>query len=319
MQFAPIYIAACRRPKHLKQLLDTLKMNAEAIYSDLNIVIGGPQDPKHFELVQKTKEVALDATGFQNLRIHEQYDLLRGSDLIHYCLERAFKAHDRVIILEDDLIVRQDFLLYMNSALNYYSDDDGVGQISAWNFGVMDKSHPERTYFFPNSTSWGWATWKRAWVNQTDLESNYKWVTSKYSRVKEFNHGGTYDDIGMIEAIRKDNYDAWDAAWALDCYRKNRMTLYPNSSLVINNGFDGTGLNFKNRFGWTEAFAESPQKKFEFSKPVRKSLEYRKFIRAHKLWVRKSNNWLFFIIYVDIVLRNFKQHFRYFSQNYYLK
>jgi hypothetical protein len=206
--------------------------------SELHIVLGGPKNPNDFHMVTKTLKVALSTIGFRTLEIHEKYDLKTGSSLINYCVSDAFKKYERVIILEDDLLVRKDFLLYMNIALDRYSSDQRVAQVSAWNFGVMHRGCSEHTYFFPNTTSWGWGTWKRAWEDQADLESNYKWVVKKNRRLKEFNHGGTYNDIGMIEAIRKSNYDAWDAAWSLDCYRKGRLVLYPNSSLIVNTGFD---------------------------------------------------------------------------------
>jgi hypothetical protein len=207
----------------------------------------------------------------------------------------------------------------MNSALDRYSLDTNVGQISAWNFGIIERGDSEQTYFFPNTTSWGWGTWKRAWEDQEELESNYSWVVKKSKRLKEFNHGGTYNDIGMIEAIRSSNYDAWDAAWSLDCYRKGRFVLYPNSSLVLNTGFDGSGLNFKNSFIWTDAFTEAPQENFNFPDIVKLSKDYKKFIRAHKKWVTKSYNWSRWTIYVDIMLRLIRQHKLYYRPGFYCK
>jgi len=287
--------------------------------SDLHIVLGGPKNSNDFQLVNETLEVALSTVGFHSLQIHEQFELKTGSGLIEYCVRDAFREYERVIVLEDDLLVREDFLLYMNSALERYSLDQNVGQISAWNFGVIERGSPEQTYFFPNTTSWGWGTWKRAWEDQESLESNYKWVVERSKRLKEFNHGGTYNVIGMIEAIRANDYDAWDAAWSLDCYRKGRFVLYPNSSLILNNGFDGSGLNFKSSFIWRDAFVENSQKQFNFPETVELSKHYKRFIRAHKEWVTKSYNWSRWTIYADMFLRQIRLHKLYYRSGFYAK
>jgi len=319
VELAPIYIAACRRPGHLAQLVESLTLNPLAKESELHIVVGAPKNPSEFHLAKETLKVASSFLGFRVLEIHERFELKTGSSLIDYCVRDAFKSHEKVIVLEDDLLVRNDFLQYMNSALDKYRHDHNVGQISAWNFGLMQKDCPQQTYFFPNTTSWGWGTWKRAWDDREDLESNYKWVVEKSHRLKKFNHGGTYNDIGMIEAIRTRNYDAWDAAWALDCCRKGRLVLYPNSSLILNNGFDGSGLNFKKSFKWNDAFTEYPQNQFIFSDSKISRKNYRSFIKAHKKWVTKSYNWSKWIIYVDIILRQVRQHKLYYRPGFYSK
>lgn len=184
MKLAPIYIAACKRPQHLANLLARLKDNPEADKSEVTVVIGGPKEDKHWTQVKKCLEVAKSTEGFKKLRVVEAYNILTGSDLIHLCVDDAFILNEKVIILEEDLVVRQDFLSYMNQALIFYQDCKEIAQISGWNFGLIDEHTPKATYLFPHMTSWGWGTWKRAWSIKSDHYLDFNYIIFKFSSTK---------------------------------------------------------------------------------------------------------------------------------------
>jgi hypothetical protein len=67
-----------------------------------------------------------------------------------------------VIVLEDDLLVSSGFLAYMNKALEV-QDVERVAQVSGYQFPIGFP--PGLSDFLPVVTSWGWATWKRAWAH----------------------------------------------------------------------------------------------------------------------------------------------------------
>ena len=69
----------------------------------------------------------------------------------------------RVIVIEDDLLVSPAVLTWFNSALDKYADDSRIWQISAHQFDVPDFLARDEALFLHLTTSWGWATWKRAW------------------------------------------------------------------------------------------------------------------------------------------------------------
>src|SRR5207253_2516275 len=74
---------------------------------------------------------------------------------------RLCGSHGRVIVLEDDLLVSRGFLAYMNEALDRYARHERVMQVAGYS---LDAFRPEpRALFLPIATSWGWATWARAW------------------------------------------------------------------------------------------------------------------------------------------------------------
>jgi hypothetical protein len=317
MNYAPIGIFACRRPDHLRELLNSLKENPEAIYSDLKIFIGGPKFEKDWESVMETIKVAEQSSGFTSIVVETKFDITTGSGLIHAGVNQILSTHPSVIVLEDDLIVREDFLLYMNQGLNVFKDDDRVSQISGWNYGTISEENQSSTYFFPVPTPWGWATWRRAWEYSPNLAEEFEWLTRKSKRMRNFNFKENYDCLGMIEAVIKENYDAWDAVWYLHLFRNSKLILHPNSSLVINRGFDGSGLNFKHSFKWEEGIFDRTQLQFTLPVEIAVSSEFEKYLGYLRKWIKTSEGQSDARLLIHKIIRMVKQHIRYYRRGFY--
>jgi hypothetical protein len=317
MNYAPIAIFACRRPDHLRDLLNSLKENPEAIFSDLTIFIGGPKYEKDWDLVKDSMRVAEQSNGFKSIVVETKFEITTGSGLIHAGVNQILTSHPSIIVLEDDLIVRRDFLLYMNQGLNQFKDDDRVSQISGWNYGTISEVNQSSTYFFPVPTPWGWATWRRAWNYSSNLAEEFEWLTAKSKRVRNFNFKENYDCLGMIEAVIKENYDAWDAVWYLHLFRNNKLILHPNNSLIINRGFDGSGLNFKHSFQWKEDIFDATQMTFAFPGEIAISPEFEKYLRYLRKWVKTSERQSDARLLMHKIVRMIKQHIRYYRRGYY--
>lgn len=316
MNLAPIYVATCRRPNHFLKLIETLQANPESWASTLNIVVGGPKNAEDWPQVQETLRLSQKIQGFAKVVVHEKFELVTGSSLIQYCVSSAFENNDTVIVLEDDLIVRADFLNYMNSALNFFRFHENVIQVCGWNFGTISSDMPKETYLFPISIPWGWGTWKTKWNPIPQTANNFEWLIQKNARVHKFNFSNNYNCLGMIEAILQNNYDAWDAACYLDNFRNQKLTVYPNSSLIINTGFDGSGLNFTKRFRWEEEFSMS-QQTFDFCTNSEVSPQFKKFLGLHKKWIKASFGWSQPVFMADKLLRIINQHKKYAKKGYY--
>ena len=315
MNFAPVAIFACRRPKHLERLLNSLADNSEAIKTDLTIFIGGPRRTEDWDLVYKTVSVSERAIGFKSVNVKTCFELTTANQLIEHGVSSILSFSPNVIVLEDDLIVRGDFLLYMNTSLARYQADEKVAQISGWKFGVMHPGSPKETYFMSNTTSWGWATWQRAWNLKSDLNENFNWLVSRSKRIHNFNLSETNDYLGMLEAVVNDGYTAWDVCWYLDCFRENLLVLYPNSSLVINEGFDGSGLNFDFSFKWENSFTEDSQDGFLFPEISEVTQFKSTYLRNYRSWVRASIKKR--VLFPYVIARKIRQHQRYAKPGFY--
>lgn len=317
MHYAPIAVFACRRPDHLKDLVDSLKQNPESIDSDLKIFIGGPKYEKDWGLVRETINVAKEASGFRSIQVETKFDHTTGSGLIHSGVDQILKTHNSVIVLEDDLMVHEGFLNYMNKALIEFQDNAQVSQISGWNYGTISEGNASATYLFPVPTPWGWATWRRAWNHSSNLYEEFDWLTQKSKRIHDFNFKENYDCLGMIEAVIKEGYDAWDAVWYLRLFRHGKLILHPNNSLVVNRGFDGSGLNFKHTFSWDDSSFGKTQKYFTFPSEVIVSPEFKKYLKYLRKWIKASEGRNGAFLFSHKVIRKVRQHIRYYRKGFY--
>ena len=69
----------------------------------------------------------------------------------------------KFIVLEEDLIVSNQFLYFCNNLLKLYKNEKNVWHINGW---VFDNLKFEDEFFFSTHMScWGWATWSDRWKN----------------------------------------------------------------------------------------------------------------------------------------------------------
>jgi hypothetical protein len=318
-RLAPIVVFASRRPKHLAKLISSLQANPESKLSDLVIYVGGPLNPSHTSAFEETIRVADQVSQFANVTVRVREEIRSGGSLIRFGIDEILETSERLIVLEDDLVVHPAFLKYMNLALERYSNSEIVSQISGWNFSRISGESASQTYLFPATTPWGWATWKRAWKSQgkVELEDDFSWLTSHWLRVHKFNFNENYNTISIVEKIIDSGCDYYDAEWYLHCFRYSNLTLFPNISLVINNGFDGSGLNFTRQLDWPQEFSKEQLIDFKFPQDEVRSHKYPEYIKGLTKWYRKTREIDFFTFQRQRVKRKIHQHRRYAKKGYY--
>jgi hypothetical protein len=149
----------------------------------------------------------------------------------------------RVIVLEDDLVVNPIFVDYMLQGLGRYQHNDTVYQISGFMFPVPNTSGNE-AFFMPLATTWGWATWARAW-RCFSWEAAYGAVEQLKDRSlrRLFDLDDSYPYTEMLEGRLKGQNDSWGILWWWAVFAANGNVLYPPQSLVVNTGFDGSGTH----------------------------------------------------------------------------
>jgi hypothetical protein len=155
------------------------------------------------------------------------------------------KQFGRVIVLEDDLVVAPGFLRYMLQALDRYRDDSRVYQISGYNFPIPDFPEAD-TVFLPLTTTWGWATWDRAW-RAFDWNATGALEQLSDSQVRfRFDLEDAYPFSNMLKQRLGGKLDTWDIQWWWAVFKCGGLVLYPRHSLVQNIGFDGSGTHHGN-------------------------------------------------------------------------
>ncbi len=155
---------------------------------------------------------------------------------------KVCNEYGKVIVVEDDLILSQHFLEYMNESLLRYEQCEQVMQISAYMFPCALEASTDAV-FLPLSTSWGWGIWKRAWDKFDPLVSRYNEIKSDKEMLYRFNLNGSYPYYPMLEAQLNGQVDSWAIRFYYAVFLNKGLVLHPKASLVSNIGFDGSGTH----------------------------------------------------------------------------
>lgn len=242
MTLAPIALFAYNRPGHTRQTVEALRLNPLAASSELHVFSDGPKTQEAATRVREVRDYLKTIDGFANVSLYERDRNFGLAGSVIDGVSRLCEAHGQVIAVEDDLQVTPGFLAHMNRALGRYRDEPKVMQISGHMFPV-DVPAPDDAFFLPFISSWGWATWSRAWQKFDPIASGYGLLKSDSRRRHTFNMNGAYDYFSMLEAQREGGVDSWAIRWYLSVFLNEGLVLYPKKSLVENKGFDGSGVH----------------------------------------------------------------------------
>jgi hypothetical protein len=144
-----------------RRIIDALKNNVLALGSNLIIYSDNYKDGTSIESVQEVRRYIQTVTGFKNIQIIERDHNFGLAESIIEGVTSVVEKYGKIIVLEDDLVTSKYFLQYMNDALTYYENQDGVISVHGYMFPV-EHNLPE-TFFLKAAHCWGWGTWKNAW------------------------------------------------------------------------------------------------------------------------------------------------------------
>ena len=165
---APIALFAYERLDHLTKTLEALRANDGAKLTELFVFSDGPRD-HNAEKVENVRHYLRTLDGFKSINLVERERNIGLAENIKEGIRFVFLQHDRIIVLEDDIVTSPSFLRYMNAALQFYHQNQTVGHINSWNYPILEKSQDEFS-FLDIMNCWGWATWKDRWSLFNDDE-----------------------------------------------------------------------------------------------------------------------------------------------------
>ncbi len=240
MALAPIALFLYRRPEHTRRTLESLRACAELARSPLVVFCDAAKTSEAEDAVRETRAVARrlvpNATFVERDR---NYGLARS---IIEGVSELTARYGKVIVVEDDLEVAPSFLRFMNEGLDRYANDDQVMQVSGYQF-PLDPPLTARSLFLSFPTSWGWATWQRAWQHFDPQATGYQRLKADAALRRRFDLDGSYPYFDMLERQQRGEIDSWAIRWHLSVMLSDGLVLYPARSLVVNTGFDGSGTH----------------------------------------------------------------------------
>jgi hypothetical protein len=243
MSQTPIVIFAYNRPRHLRQLFDSLLQCARLDECQVYIFCDGAKRPEHESGVQAARQCVDEFTLKLNATVVKREQNLGLARSIVSGVTELCEQYGRVIVLEDDFILHPFFLNFMLQSLDRYADEERVVQIAGFTFPIKTPPKPD-AFFLSLTTSWGWATWQRAWkLFSWETESALQILDADLQMRARFDLDGAYPYSDMLRLVVKGKVDSWATRWYWITFTANKLTLYPRRSLVWQNGFDEAATN----------------------------------------------------------------------------
>lgn len=241
---APVVLFAYNRPVHLKKVLDALSKCKGAIDTDLYIYCDGPKaesDDKTLANILDVRSIAQRESRFRNTSIVIREENLGLGRSVIDGVTKTINQYGCVIVLEDDLVVHKDFLLYMNYYINLYRKNPNIYHITGFQRDNWLQFFLKRIYFTRHMNCSGWATWADRWSNLV-LDSNQ---INEY--LKNSNNAATFNYVKLKYSdqllLNKNGLRTWAIFWYSTIQIKNALCVNPKFSYVKNIGDDGSGTN----------------------------------------------------------------------------
>jgi hypothetical protein len=258
----PLALFVYNRPGHTRRALAAIARLQRLSEVTLHVFSDAPKSEKHAEAVDDVRGLicAFALAPPKDLTVHlvERERNLGLAGSIAGSVTALTRQYGQVIVLEDDLVPTPDFLPFMLDGLKRYQDDPRVMQISGCLLpGRLQTA--EDGFFLPLTTTWGWATWKRAWsaFKPVDAADRARLETDPALRSR-FTAEGRFDYVAMLDDRLAGRNDSWGIQWWYAVAKAAGLVLYPRESLIWNGGFDASGVHC----GGTEVFQPDPPPQF---------------------------------------------------------
>lgn len=256
----PIIITLYNRPNHTKKILDSISKCINSKNHKYYIFCDGPRNNKDLNKIKNIRILVKEFSKSFNVKYFFQRKNIGLVKNIINSIEFVMKKHKAAIILEDDLILHKEFLLFLNNSLNKYLNNKKIFQISGYSYPVC--KNKKKNYFLSLTSCWGWGITKYQWINffkffnnKIEIKKNYLDILESKNKKKLFNYYNSYNYLGMLKKSLINDVNSWGVIFYLYLFLKKKLTYFPNKSLVINNGFDGSGNHQSNNELFKDKFA----------------------------------------------------------------
>ncbi len=254
--------------------------------------------PGEDKLVEETKSRILGMVDWEcelNTLFHEENQ--GCANAVYKAINWLFANEEYGIILEDDCIANQSFFIFTEELLYKFKDDSRIGMICGTN--TLKLEIKDSYVFSRYKACWGWATWKRAWLN---MDISMKWLET--NRIKDVLENSGFRSLDMkywkyrIKLIQKKQVDAWDWQWYFSLALQNQLAIFPRVNLIKNIGFGSGATHTSGKIN----------KKYLNTEDILFPLIHPHFVFPHvqfeKAFYRNNNTFLNFIkMYVPFSLK----------------
>lgn len=246
MNPAPVALFVYNRPEHTRRTVEALAANLRARETPLFIFSDGPKSEAAREKVEAVRAYVrtLPAAGlFQSVEVREAPENRGLKASIIAGATELIDRHDRVIVLEDDLVTAPDFIAFMSDCLDFYEDDRTVGSIAGYSpLRTPPPGYRHSVYAVPRSSSHGWATWADRW-RAVDWEARR---FPEFWRDRRMRAGFDAAGSDRSDRLRREverGAQSWSVLFGFSLFLNGQNTIVPAVTRIRNIGDDGSGVH----------------------------------------------------------------------------
>jgi hypothetical protein len=234
----PALVIAFNRPEKLQQALLSL---AQTDVKEVVVSLDGPRQDKKDEIriAECIKVIEGFRDVFELLSINQNGENLGCRRAIQKAIGNFFEIHDRGVIIEDDILVSQQFIDFALWSLTEYEDDKNIWVINGWSPFNPGEIKP-LPWLSRIPIVWGWATWRDRWEKyDPEIEDSASVKPSELKTNLSLPFGVEFDNYWTsgFNQIRE-GFDTWDYQLVFSMWKNGGMALTPPSRLTQNIGFD---------------------------------------------------------------------------------
>lgn len=296
---APIALFVFNRPDHTRKTLEALAANYGASDSELTIFCDAARKPEEIKLTEEVQAIARNATGFKSVHVVAHQKNMGCAASIIAGVTEVLERHDRIIVIEDDILTAPATLRFLNAGLEKYQDYKTVFNVTAW-APPMEESdipndYPYDILFVPRFNCWGWAIWKDRWRQIDWNMSDYETFRNSPALQKAYAHFGTKELVNLVHRQMRGEINSWAVRADYSRFKHRLVSACPFFSFTRNIGFDGSGTHCHTVNPATAQKQSVEKKEFHFPNHILydERLVYTfKYEQAHQLKKRnKLNKW----------------------------
>jgi hypothetical protein len=242
-EWAPVALFIYKRPEHTHRMISSLQACVGYAESPVFVFADGPAHSRDLPAVQRTRALARSLLNDRAELLERETNLGIDKSVIAGVTQLCDRF-GKVVVVEDDLVVSPLFLQFLNRGLWQYENEPRVMQVSGHMFDVPQIRQQNAAIFLPMTTSWGWATWKRAW-DHLDSMNGWRARLGDHQVRRRFDLDDKFAYSTMLAKEMRRETAAWDIRWYYTVFARDGLALFPPRTLVFNGGLDGSGTHHR--------------------------------------------------------------------------
>ncbi len=231
-----VLLIAFNRPETTRKVLECIRL---ARPSRLYIAADGPRINNNIDLLAcKLVRALKDEIDWEcNVKTLYSTNNMGCKNGVVAAIDWFFEHEDEGIILEDDILPSEDFFSFCEMMLHKYRLSSNIKAVLGFNyFGQQVKS--DAYFFYEGFYPWGWATWKRSWLEYS--AKNFDIKSLKTLKVKRPTHRYLYGSLELnLCLIRAEILDTWDYQFMYMLIKTGGLVIAPYANLSKNIGING--------------------------------------------------------------------------------